>query len=75
MLVEQPVMQQMKEIEDKCNTTELSPQQLADMALTASDELLPACQQFGQVYSGQVHPEKCYVTCNGLETATVNRAL
>ena len=39
------------------------------MALSASSELLPACQQFGQV--SQVCPEKWCATGKGLEVATV----
>ena len=44
--MEKPVVQQVKEMSAEL----LPPQEQADMALAVSSELLPACQQFGQVY-------------------------
>ena len=70
LAMEKPVVRQMKEVCAEFDTSKLTPQEQADMALTASSELLPACQQFGQVRSG-VCPEKCYATGKGLEVATV----
>ena len=69
--MEKPLVRQMKEVCADFDTSKLAPQEQADMALTASSELLPACQQFGQVYSHPVCPEKCYATGKGLEVATV----
>ena len=70
LAMEKPVVQQVKEMCAEFDTSKLAPQEQADMALAASSELLPACQQFGQVRSG-VCPEKCYATGKGLEVATV----
>ena len=70
LAMEKPVVQQVKEMCAEFDTNKLAPQEQADMALTASSELLPACQQFGQVRS-RVCPEKCYATGKGLEVATV----
>ena len=70
LAMEKPVVQQVKEMCAEFDTNKLAPQEQADMALTASNELLQACQQFGQVRSGMC-PEKCYATGKGLEVATV----
>ena len=70
LAMEKPVVQQVKEMCAEFDPRKLPPCEQADMALTASSELLPACQQFGQVRSG-VCPEKCYATGKGLEVATV----
>ena len=70
LAMEKPVVQQVKEMCAGFDNSKLAPQEQADMALTTSSELLPACQQFGQVRSG-VCPEKCYATGKGLEVATV----
>ena len=69
LAMEKPVVQQVKEMCAEFDPRKLPPCEQADMALTASSELLPACQQFGQVRSG-VCPEKCYATGKGLEVAT-----
>ena len=70
LAMEKSVVQQVKEMCAEFDTNKLPPQEQADMALATSSELLPACQQFGQVRSG-VCPEKCYATGEGLEVATV----
>ena len=70
LAMEKPVVQQVKEMCAEFDINKLAPQEQADMALAASSELLPACQQFGQVCSG-VCPEKWYATGKGLEVATV----
>ena len=70
LAMEKPVVQQVKEMCAEFDTSKLAPQEQADMALAASSELLPECQQFGQVRSGAC-PEKCYATGKGLEVATV----
>ena len=72
LAMEKPVVQQVKEMCAEFDPRNLPPCEQADMALTASSELLPACQQFGQVYSHPVCPEKCYATGKGLEVATVD---
>ena len=69
LAMEKPVVQQVKELCAEFDLRKLLPCEQADMALTASSELLPACQQFGQV--SRVCPEKCYATGKGLEVATV----
>ena len=71
LTVEKSVVQQVKEMCAEFDTSKLAPQEQADMALAASGELLPACQQFGQIYISQVCPDKCYATGKGLEVATV----
>ena len=70
LAMEKPVVQQVKEMCAEYDPSKLQPCEQADMALSASSELLPACQQFGQVHSG-VCPEKFYATVKGLEVATV----
>ena len=71
LAMEKPVVQQMTEMCTKCDDIKLLPEEQADMALTASSELLPSCRQFGQVYVSQVCPMKCYATGKGLLIATV----
>ena len=71
LAMEKPVVHQVKEMCAEFDTSKLAPQEQADMALAASSELLPACQQFGQVYSHPVCPEKCYATVKGLEVVTI----
>ena len=71
LVMEKPVVQQVKEMCAEYDPSKLQPCEQADMALSASSELLPACQQFGQIYSHPVCPEKCYATVKGLEVATV----
>ena len=71
LAMEKPVVQQVKEMCAEYDPSKLQPCEQADMALSASSELLPACQQFGQVYRHPVCPEKCYATVKGLEVATV----
>ena len=71
LAMEKPVVQQVKELCTEMDYFSLLPQGQADMTLTASSELLTACQQFGQVHISQVCPEKCYATGKGLEVATV----
>ena len=44
------VVKQVKEMSAEFNPDKLPPQEQADMKFTASSELIPACQQFGQVY-------------------------
>ena len=70
LAMEKPVVQQVKEMCAEYDPSKLQPCEQADMALSASSELLPACQQFGQVYRHPVCPEKCYATVKGLEVAT-----
>ena len=71
LVMEKPVVQQVKEMCAEYDPNKLQPCEQADMALSTSSELLPACQQFGQVYNAvRVCPEKCYATDKGLEVAT-----
>ena len=69
LAMEKPVVQQVKDMCAEFDPRKFPPCEQADMALTASSELHPACQQFGQV--SRVCPEKCYATGKGLEIATV----
>ena len=62
LVMEKPVVQQVKEMCAEFDPRKLPPCEQADMALTASSELLLACQQFGQVFSHPVCPEKCKAT-------------
>ena len=75
LAMEKPVVQQVKEMCAEYDPSKLQPCEQADMALSASSEFLPACQQFGQVYSHPVCPEKCYATGKGLEVATVGEQI
>ena len=75
LAMEKPIVQQVKEMCAEYDPNKLQPCEQADMALSASSELLPACQQFGQVYSHPVCPEKCYATVKGLEVATVGEQI
>ena len=70
LAMERTLVQEVKEMCAEFYTLKLTPQEQVDMALAASSELLPACQQFGQVHSG-VCPEKSHATGKGLEVATV----
>ena len=76
LAMEKPVVQQVKQISAEFDSNKLQPFEPVDMALTASSELLTACQQFGQVdisQTSQLCPEKCYATGKGLEVATVGK--
>ena len=68
LAMEKPVVQQVKEMCAEFDPRKFPPCEQADMALSASSKLLPACQQFGQV--SRMCPEK-YATGKGLEVATV----
>ena len=57
LAAEKPIVKKVTEMCAEFDTSKLAPQEQADMALTASSELLPACQQFGQVYRHPVCPE------------------
>ena len=72
LAMEKPVVQKVKEMYVELGPINLPPnQEQADLAFKSSIELLPACQQFGQVSISQVSPDKWYATGQGLETATV----
>ena len=71
LAMKNPVVQQVRVLRTNYDPNENFPREQADMALAISSELLPACQQFGQIYISQVCPEKCYATGKGLEVATV----
>ena len=48
------------------------PQEQVDIRFSASTlELTQTCQQFGDVYTHPVSPERCYTTGKGLKVATV----
>ena len=71
LAMEIPVVQQMKELCADFNTEKLPPQVVPDMVFISSCDILPVCQQFGQVNSSRVCPDKCYATGKGLEVSTV----
>ena len=72
LAMKKPVVQQITEMTAEFKPDVLALVEQADLKLTAtSTELLPACKQFGQVYTHPVCPEKCRVTGKGLEVATV----
>ena len=72
LAMEKPVVQKVKEMYVELGPINLPPnQEQADLAFKSSIELLPACQQFGQVSISQVSPDKWYATGQGLEAATV----
>ena len=76
LAMEKQVVQQVKQISAEFDPNKFQPFEPVDMALTASSELLTACQQFGQVdisQTSQLCPEKCYATGKGLEVATVGK--
>ena len=74
LAMKKPVVKQVEEITAEFKAEVLVPQERADIRFSASTpELTQTCQQFGQVYSHPVYPEKCFATGKGLEVATVGR--
>ena len=72
LAMKKPVVKQVEEITAEFKAEVLVPQEQADIRFSASTpELTRTCQQFGQVYSHPVSPERCYATGKGLEVATV----
>ena len=72
LAMKKPVVKQVEEITAEFKAEVLVPQEQADIRFSAStQELTQTCQQFGQVYSHPVSPEKCFATGKGLEVATV----
>ena len=69
--MKKPVVQQITEMTAEFKPDVLALVEQADLKLTTTTELLPACKQFGKVYTHPVCPEKCRATGKGLETATV----
>ena len=72
LAMKRPVVKQVEEIITEFKAEVLAPQEQADIRFSANTlELTQTCQQFGQVYSHPVSPERCYATGKGLEVATV----
>ena len=72
LAMKKPVVKQVEEITAEFKAEVLVPQERADIRFSASTpELTQTCQQFGQVYSCPVSPERCYATGKGLQVATV----
>ena len=73
LAVKKPVVQQITEMTAEFKPDVLALVEQADIKFTAATELLPACKQFGQLYTHPVCPEKCRARGNfkGLEVATV----
>ena len=71
--MKKPVVKQVEEITAEFKAEVLVPQERADIRFSAAStpELTKTCQQFGQVYSHPVSPERCYAAAKGLEVATV----
>ena len=68
-----PVLKQVQQITAEFNPNTLVPEQKANMFLVTDNaqELHRACRGFAEVVAQSVCPEKCYVTGDGLKTATV----
>ena len=74
LAMKKAVVKQVEEITAGFKAEVLVPQERADIRLSASTpELTQTCQQFGQVYTHPVSPERCYVTGKDLEVATVGK--
>ena len=72
LAMKKPVVKQVEEITAEFRAEDLVPQERADIMFSANTpELTQTCQQFGQVYTHPVSPERCYATGKGLELATV----
>ena len=72
LAMKKPVVKQVEEITAEFKAEVLAPQERADIRFSASTrELTQTCQQFGNVFSHPVFPERCYATGKGLEVATV----
>ena len=71
LAVKKPVVQQITEMTAEFKPDVLALVEQADLKFTTTTELLPACKQFGKVYTHPVCPEKCRATGKGLEVATV----
>ena len=72
LAMKKPVVKQVEEITAEFKAEVLVPQEQADIRFSASTpESNQTCQQFGQVYSCPVSPERCYATGKGLGVATV----
>ena len=72
LAMKNPVVKQVEEITAEFKAEVLVLQEQADIRFSASTpESTQICQQFGQVYSCPVSPEKCYATGKGLGVATV----
>jgi len=72
LAMKKPVVKQVEEITAEFKAEVLVPQEQADIRFSASTpESTQTCQQFGQVYSCPVSPERCYATGKGLGVATV----
>ena len=69
--MKKPVVQQITEMSAEFKPDVLALVEQADLKLATTTELLPACKQFGKVYTHPVCPEKCRATGKGLEMATV----
>ena len=67
------VLKQVQQITAEFNPNTLAPEQKANMILVTNNvqELHRTCRGFAEVVAQSVCPEKCYVTGDGLKTATV----
>ena len=72
LAMKKPVVKQVEQITPEFKAEILVAQERANIRFSASTpELTQTCQQFGQVYSHPVSPERCFATGKGLEVATV----
>jgi len=72
LAMRKPVVRQVGEITAEFEPASLVPQERANIRFSASTpELTQACQQFGQVCTSLISPERCYATGKGLEVATI----
>ena len=71
LAAKKPVVQQITKMTDEFNLDALTLVEQADIKFTATANLAPVCEQFGELYTRPVCPEKCRATGKGLEMATV----
>ena len=72
LAMKKPVVKQVEEITAEFKADVLVPQERAYIRFSASTpELTQTCQQFGQVYSHPVSPERCFATGKGVKVATI----
>ena len=71
LVMEKPVVHRVADLTTEYDPDKLMPQEQADIVHMAGTQLLPACQKYGQVYTSQVCPRKCYATGKAHKVATI----
>ena len=72
MKMKKTVVKQIKEMTDNFKPELVPPCEHVNIKFIHSSELTQACQQFGEVYSSQLSPEKCFAKGDCLEVAELN---